>query len=61
MTRRILLVDDDLAILMMLTAILEMKGFESSSPLPPRLKLRLGPETSDLVITDLKMEHESPV
>ena len=59
MTRRILLVDDELAILLTLKAILEMNGFEVvTAASSAEAKLRLGAETYDLVITDLKMEHE---
>ena len=59
MTRRILLVDDELAILLTRKAILEMNGFEVvTAASSAEAKLRLGAETYDLVITDLKMEHE---
>jgi DNA-binding response OmpR family regulator len=59
MTRRILLVDDELAILLTRKAILEMNGFEVvTAASSAEAKLRLEAETYDLVITDLKMEHE---
>ncbi len=60
MSRRILLVDDELAILLTLKAILEMNGFEVvTAASSAEAKVRLGAETYDLVITDLKMEHEN--
>jgi DNA-binding response OmpR family regulator len=59
MTRRILLVDDEPAIRLTLKSILEKNGYDvviaASSA---EAKLRLGSERYDLVITDLKMEHE---
>ena len=59
MTKRILLVDDELAIRLTLTAILEMSGYEVVTAASSiEAKLRLGVEKYDLVITDLKMEHE---
>jgi DNA-binding NtrC family response regulator len=59
MKRRILLVDDELAILLTLKAILEIHGFEvetASSGGEAIAKLRAG--TFHMVITDMKMEHE---
>src|SRR5256885_1816532 len=59
MSRRILLVDDELAILLTLKAILEMNGYEVvTAGSSAEAKLRLGAETYDLVITDLNMDHE---
>jgi DNA-binding response OmpR family regulator len=59
MTRRILLVDDEPAIRLTLKAILEMNGYEVvTAASSAEAKLRLGAEVYDLVITDLKMEHE---
>ena len=59
MTRRILLVDDELTIRLTLKAILEMNGYEVvAAASSAEAKLRLGAETYDLVITDLKMEHD---
>ena len=59
MTRRILLVHDEPAILLTRKAILEMKGYEVVTSVSfAEAKLRLGSERYDLVITDLKMEHE---
>jgi DNA-binding response OmpR family regulator len=60
MTRRILLVDDELAILLTLKAILEMNGFEvetASSAREAKQKLSSGP--FDMVITDMRMEQTS--
>jgi DNA-binding response OmpR family regulator len=59
MKRRILLVDDELAILLTLKAILEINGFEvvtASSARDGIAKLKDGP--FHMVITDLKMEAE---
>jgi DNA-binding response OmpR family regulator len=61
MKRRILLVDDELAILLTLRTILEMNGFEvdtASSGKEAVTKLRNGGRYH-MVITDLKMESES--
>ena len=59
MKRRILLVDDELAILLTLKAILEINGFEvetASSAKEATTKLK-GAEYH-MVITDMRMEHE---
>ena len=59
MKRRILLVDDELAILLTLKAILEINGFEvvtANSAKDGIAKLKDGP--FHMVITDLKMESE---
>jgi len=59
MKRRILLVDDELAILLTLKAILEISGFEvvtANSAKDGIAKLKEGP--FHMVITDLKMESE---
>ena len=61
MKRRILLVDDEMAILLTLRAILEMNGFEvdtASSGREAISKLQNGGQYH-MVITDLKMENES--
>jgi DNA-binding response OmpR family regulator len=62
MKRRILLVDDELAILLTLRAILEMNGFEvetASSADEAIAKLNNGKTSAfHMVITDMKMEHE---
>jgi DNA-binding response OmpR family regulator len=59
MKRRILLADDELAILLTLKAILEIHGFEvdtAASGEEAIAKLKSG--QYHMVITDLKMEHE---
>ena len=61
MKRRILLVDDELAILLTLRAILEMNDFEvetASSGREAIAKLQNGSQYH-MVITDLKMESET--
>jgi len=61
MKRRILLVDDELAILLTLRAILEMNGFEvetASTGAEAIAKLQNGSQYH-MVITDLKMESET--
>jgi DNA-binding response OmpR family regulator len=60
MKRRILLVDDELAILLTLKAVLEMNDFEvetAASAREARSKLRNS--TFHMVITDMRMENES--
>jgi DNA-binding response OmpR family regulator len=59
MKRRILLADDELAILLTLKAILEIHGFEietAASGEEAIAKLQAG--SYHMVITDMKMEHE---
>jgi DNA-binding response OmpR family regulator len=59
MKRRILLVDDELAILLTLKAILDMNGFEvetAASAREAEQKLDLG--TFEMVITDMCMERQ---
>ncbi len=59
MKRRILLADDEIAILLTLKAILEIHGFEvetAASAQEAIAKLQAG--TYHMVITDMKMEHE---
>jgi DNA-binding NtrC family response regulator len=61
MKRRILLVDDELAILLTLRAILEMNGFEvetAASAQEAEKKLTHGSEYH-MVITDMRMETET--
>ena len=61
MRRRILLVDDELAILLTLKAILEMNGFEvetASSGREAVARLHNGARFH-MVITDMKMEHDT--
>ncbi len=60
MKRRILLVDDELAILLTLRAILEMNGFEvetAASAKEAQHKLKNG--VFEMVITDMRMENET--
>ena len=60
MKRRILLVDDELAILLTLKAILEMNGFEvetASTSKEAIQKLQHG--VFNMVITDMRMETET--
>ncbi len=60
MKRRILLADDELAILLTLKAILEMNDFEvetAASAKEAAQKLDTG--TYDMVITDMRMETET--
>lgn len=60
MKRRILLVDDDVAVLLTLKAVLEMHGFDvhtASSVSEAINKLQAGPY--HMVITDMRMETET--
>jgi DNA-binding response OmpR family regulator len=60
MKRRILLVDDELAILLTLRAILEMNDFEvdtAASAREAQNKLKNG--VYEMVITDMRMENET--
>jgi DNA-binding response OmpR family regulator len=60
MKRRILLVDDELAILLTLKAVLEINGFEvvtAASAREAEAKLRSG--VYHMVITDMRMESET--
>jgi DNA-binding response OmpR family regulator len=60
MKRRILLVDDDLAILLTLKAVLEISGFDVETAASAReAKLRLKANEYHMVITDLRMESET--
>ncbi len=60
MKRRILLVDDELAILLTLKAILEMNGFEVETATSAReAQQKLIKGTFQMVITDMRMEHET--
>jgi DNA-binding NtrC family response regulator len=60
MTRRILLVDDELAILLTLKAILEMNGFEVETASSAReAKQKLSAGVFAMVITDMRMETEA--
>jgi DNA-binding response OmpR family regulator len=60
MKRRILLVDDELAILLTLRAILEMNGFQvdtAASAKEAERKMKNG--VFEMVITDMRMENET--
>jgi DNA-binding response OmpR family regulator len=60
MRRRVLLVDDEPAILLTMRAILEMNGFEVvTAASATEAKLRLEADRYHLVLTDLKMENET--
>ena len=60
MKRRILLVDDELAILLTLKAILEMNGFEVETAASAKEAIaKLGNTTFQMVITDMRMENET--
>jgi DNA-binding NtrC family response regulator len=60
MKRRILLVDDELAILLTLRAILEMNGFEVETAASAHEALpKLAAGDFHMVITDMRMEHET--
>jgi DNA-binding response OmpR family regulator len=58
--RRILLVDDDLAILLTLKAVLEINGFEVETAASAKeAKLKLRNSSYHMVITDLRMESDT--
>jgi DNA-binding NtrC family response regulator len=60
MKRRILLVDDELAILLTLRAILEMNGFEVETAASAHEAVpKLVAGDFHMVITDMRMEHET--
>jgi DNA-binding NtrC family response regulator len=60
MKRRILLVDDEMAILLTLKAILEMNGFEvETADSADNAIKKLGNAEYNMVITDLRMEKET--
>jgi DNA-binding response OmpR family regulator len=59
MKRRILLADDELAILLTLKAILEIHGFEVDTAASAEEAIaKLKADSYHMVITDMKMEHE---
>jgi DNA-binding response OmpR family regulator len=59
MKRRILLVDDELAILLTLKAILEIHNFDVETAISGKEAIsKLKANTYHMVITDMKMEHE---
>jgi DNA-binding NtrC family response regulator len=60
MKRRILLVDDELAILLTLKAILEMNGFEVETAASAKEAIgKLSNNAFQMVITDMRMENET--
>lgn len=60
MKRRILLADDELAILLTLKAILEMNGFEvETAASTSEAEQKLAGAQFDMVITDMRMETET--
>jgi DNA-binding response OmpR family regulator len=60
MKRRILLVDDELAILLTLRAILEMNGFEVDTAASAKeAEQKLKSNVFEMVITDMRMETET--
>jgi DNA-binding response OmpR family regulator len=59
MKRRILLVDDEVAVLLTMKAVLEISGFDVDTAASAREgKSRLRTRTYDMVITDMRMESE---
>ncbi len=59
MKRRILLVDDEVAVLLTLKAVLEISGFDVDTAASAREgKLKLRSSRYDMVITDMRMESD---
>lgn len=59
MKRRILLVDDEVAVLLTMKAVLEISGFDVDTAASGRDgKAKLRKHTYDMVITDMRMESE---
>ena len=59
MKRRILLVDDEVAILLTLKAVLEISGFEVETAASAReAKTKLKTRSYEMVITDMRMESD---
>ncbi len=59
MKRRILLADDELAVLLTLKAVLEMNGFEVETAGSAKEAIsKINANRYNMVITDMKMEHE---
>ena len=57
--RRILLVDDEVAVLLTMKAVLEISGFDVDTAANARdARLSLKKRTYDMVITDMRMESE---
>lgn len=60
MKRRILLVDDEVAVLLTLKAVLEISGYDVETAASAREgKHRLRSQEFDMVITDMRMESEA--
>lgn len=60
MKRRLLLVDDDVAILLTLKAVLEISGFDVETATSAReAKLKLRAHDYHMVITDMRMESDT--
>jgi DNA-binding response OmpR family regulator len=60
MKRRILLVDDEVAILLTLKAVLEISGFEVETAASAReAKMKIRTHEYHMVITDMRMESDS--
>src|SRR6516165_5031193 len=60
MKRRILLVDDEVAILLTLQAVLEINGFEVETAASAReAKLKIRSNQYHMVISDMRMESQS--
>ena len=59
MKRRILLVDDEVAVLLTMKAVLEISGFDVETAASAReAKLSLKKRTYDMVMTDMRMESD---
>jgi DNA-binding response OmpR family regulator len=59
MKRRVLLVDDEVAVLLTLKAVLEISGFDVETAASAReAKSKLRARTYDMVITDMRMESD---
>ena len=59
MKRRVLLVDDEVAVLLTMKAVLEISGFEVETAASAReAKLSLKKRTYDMVMTDMRMESD---
>ena len=59
MKRRVLLVDDEVAVLLTMKAVLEISGFDVHTAASAReAKLSLKKRTFDMVITDMRMESD---
>ncbi len=60
MKRRILLVDDEVAVLLTLKAVLEISGYDVETAASAREgKHRLRTQEFDMIITDMRMEEDS--